>query len=221
MKRAIYAAVCCLTLAGGLCAQDIDQRVATLEERSMYDEVLALCLQEADVTPVAHYFIGDYYFHGRKGVVRDEGKGKAYYLKALKGLRPLAEQGDAVAQYRVARCLEFGKKDLEAARAWYDRAAEGGSAKAMCRCVVLAMKDNPYGEPPAYLERAIELGEPDAMAWRGAMLVEGKETRTEGVALLREAAERGSDIALARLASLHFTGEAGIEQDIEMAIRLL
>ena len=49
------------------------------------------------------FWNGDYYFHGRKGIARDVKKGQEFYLKALDGLLPLAEEGDTLAQYRVAR----------------------------------------------------------------------------------------------------------------------
>ena len=202
-------------------AQDMNPRVAAMEAQGRYAEVLPLFVREADSSPVAQYFVADYTYHGRKGVERDEDKGKAYYRKALGGLLPLAEQGDATAQYRVARCIEFGNADIKAAKAWYARAAEGGNTQAMCRYVILEMNDTPYGEAPAYLKRAMELGDPDAKAWQGAILVGKKETQTEGLALLREAAAAGSPIALTRLASLCYLGEAGVEKNLEMAVKLL
>lgn len=109
MSRIIYAlAGVCFALAESVFAQDAGPRILQLDERGMYAEALAQCLREVKTSPVAQYFAGDYYFHGRKGIERDEVGGRAYYLKALEGLLPLAEAGDATAQYRVARCLEFG-----------------------------------------------------------------------------------------------------------------
>lgn len=70
--------------------------------------------------------------------MRDENKGKAYYRKALEGILPFTEQGDATAQYHVARCIVFGKAGLKEAEAWYIRAAEGGNTQAMCRCAFSA-----------------------------------------------------------------------------------
>ena len=222
MKRSVYLlAGLFLVLAGSLFAQDIDPRVATLEVRGRHPEALALFLRGADTSPVAQYYIGDYYYHGRHGVVRDMDKGKTYYGKALEGLLPLAEQGDATAQYRVARCLEFGEGDMKAAEAWYARAAEGGNTKAMCRSALFELARNPSGEFPASLVRAAELGDPDAKAWQGARLVEREETQKAGVALLIEAVSGGSTIAMARLSALYYLGEGGVEQHLDVALRLM
>lgn len=49
---------------------------------------------------------------------------------------PLAEAGFAPAATLVGRCCMLGrgtKKDLDAARAWYERAAQQGDAEAQCR----------------------------------------------------------------------------------------
>ena len=210
-----------LVLAESLSAQDIDARVTTLDASGRYAEALALCLRDAGTSPVAAYFVADYIYHGRRGVERDEDKGKACYRKALEGLLPLAEQGDATAQHRVARCIEFGKADLKAAEAWYVRAAEGGNTQAMCRRAFFELAPNSSEEFPAFLARAAELGNVDAKAWQGVRLVERKETQAEGVALLREAAQGGSAVALARLAALCYLGEGGVEQNLEMAVKLL
>jgi Predicted peptidase len=220
MRRLINMAGIFLALAGSLSAQDIDPRIEALDARGKYGEALAWCLRQTDPSPATQYFVGDYIYHGRKGVARDVEKGKELYLKALDGLLPLAEEGDAAAQYRAARCLEFGKADMAAANKWYSRAAEGGNAKAMCRNAVLElMSGNLSGEFPEYFKRAAELGEPDAKAWQGAMLIERKETQEQGVALLREAANGGSAVAMARLAALSYLGEGGVEQNVELALR--
>jgi len=63
----------------------------------------------------------------------DKGKEAAWrgdYAAALAELRPLAEQGNADAQYSLAGLYRDGRgvpRDDEQAAAWYLRAAEGGS----------------------------------------------------------------------------------------------
>ena len=63
----------------------------------------------------------------------DKGKEAAWrgdYTTALAELRPLAEQGNADAQYNLANLYRDGRgvpHDDEQAAAWYRRAAEGGS----------------------------------------------------------------------------------------------
>lgn len=63
----------------------------------------------------------------------DKGKEAAWqgdYTAALAELQPLAEQGDAEAQYNLANLYRDGRgvpRDNEKAADWYTRAAEGGS----------------------------------------------------------------------------------------------
>ena len=214
---------CCISL-GAACLlscplwaqQFLDARIVELDTQGKYAEVLELCQKNID-TPVALYFIGDYYYHGRKGIKRDEQKGKDYYLKASGRLLPRAKGGDALAQYRVARCQEFGQEDMYAAAAWYAYAAEGGNVKAMTCVALLEMevtKPFYYGYravhfnvasleagkgKPQYrtgmdlFKRAVELGDPDAKAW---LADPGQE---QGLALINEAAKAGSPVALMKL----------------------
>ena len=205
-----------------LAQQFLESRLAELDRQGKYAEALALCEKNADLS-VAAYFAAEYYYHGRKGVQQDVPKGEAHFLKALDRQLQLAEDGDAAAQYRAARCLEFGKKDMAEAEAWYQRAAKGGNAKAMCNYAVLGRKNDTlsYNETMDYLNRAVELGEPDAKAWLGAMLVEREATRQQGLERLNEAAKEGSSVALARLGGLYYLGEGGVEKDVAKAVKLL
>ena len=63
----------------------------------------------------------------------DKGKEAVWqgdYAAALAELRPLAEEGDAEAQYNLANLYRDGRgvpRDDEKAADWYNRAAEGGS----------------------------------------------------------------------------------------------
>ena len=58
---------------------------------------------------------------------------KGHYRAALEELRPLAERGDAVAQYRLGWMYESGKAvtpDEARAMSWYRKAADQGNAAA-------------------------------------------------------------------------------------------
>jgi len=202
--------------------QNLESRLADLDKQEKYAEALALCRKNID-QPIAAYFAGEYYYHGRKGVKQDTANGEVHYLKALDRQLQLAEEGDVVAQYRAARCLEFGKKDTQEAEAWYLRAAKGGNAKAMCSFAVLARSTQSitHNETIGHFTRAAELGEPDAKAWLGAMLIEYRDKQQEGRELLLEAAEAGSPVAMARLGALYYLGAGGVEKDVEKAVKLL
>ena len=58
---------------------------------------------------------------------------KGDYATALKELRPLAEHGNAEAQYRLGRMYEFGRgvpKDMPQALTWLRKSAAAGNANA-------------------------------------------------------------------------------------------
>jgi len=61
----------------------------------------------------------------------------------------------------------------------------------------------------------------EEMAKKGAERYECPETRKEGLAILRKAANAGSPFALARLSALYYLGEGGVRQDYDKALRLM
>ena len=70
--------------------------------------------------------IGDDYYYGRNGKPQD-------YKEAVRLYRLAADQGNAVAQYNLGICYEFGKgvaKDLDEAIRLYRLAAEQGHENA-------------------------------------------------------------------------------------------
>ena len=226
-RTRITAGVClgiiCLMPCTLPAQQFLENRILELDRQEKYAEALALCEKNVD-TPAALYLIGDYYFHGRKGIGRDERKGAEYYQKACDRLLPRAKAGDALSQYRVARCLEIGKKDMHAAAAWYAYAAEGGNAKAMTRVALLEKGvGTPAKEVMGLFRRAADLGDLDAKAELGLMLTEHQETQLQeqGLERLNEAAKAGSPVALARLGDLYFYGRGGVKKDAGRAARLL
>jgi len=67
------------------------------------------------------------------GQVAADAYKRADYATALREWRPLAEQGDANAQYNLGVMYDFGKgipQDFAAARQWYEKAAAQGHAGA-------------------------------------------------------------------------------------------
>ena len=97
------------------------------------------------------------------------------YDKAIELLSPFAEEGDAEAQFYLAKIYENGygvSKDIEKAIKWYQLASKGGNPKAQNNLVLL------YEE--------------------GIGVLEGyKDT---GLFLLRNAAKKGADRAQYNLA---------------------
>jgi hypothetical protein len=103
-RYVIAFGITCLTSLP-LHAQYRESRIVELDGQRKYADALELCIKNDDL-PFAAFLAGEYYFHGRKGIPQDKKKGQTYYLKALNRLLPRAEGGDALAQYRVARCMQ-------------------------------------------------------------------------------------------------------------------
>ena len=116
------------------------------------------------------------------------------YDKALEILTPFAEEGDAEAQFHLAKIYENGygvSKDIEKAIKWYQLASKGGNPKAQNNLALL------YEE--------------------GIGVLEGyKDT---GLFLLRNVAKKGADRAQYNLGMRYATGD-GVPQDYMEAARL-
>ncbi len=75
------------------------------------------------------------------------------YAAALKEWRPLAEQGNAAAQYNLGQMYIYGRgvpEDYAEAAKWYRKAAEQGHANAQYNLGV--MYDNGQGVPQDYVQ---------------------------------------------------------------------
>jgi len=91
------------------------------------------------------------------------------FATAVKELRPLAERGDAEAQYRVGLMYEFGKgypQDKAQGIAWFRKAAAQNHAGALERMGAFAQSGrggaSDKDAAKAYYERAAALGDQDA-----------------------------------------------------------
>ena len=103
------------------------------------------------------------------------------YATALQEFRPLAEQGDAKAQFNLGFMYDNGKgvpeNDAEAAK-WHRKAAEQGKAKAQTALGVMYRKG-----------RGVQQNDAEAMKW------------------FRKAAEQGDAYAQVNLGFMYGTGE--------------
>jgi len=112
------------------------------------------------------------------------------YATALHEWQPLAEQGQAIAQYQLGLLYANGKgvtKDDAKARQWYEKAAMQGHTEAQVNLGVLLM----YA--------------------RG-----GQQDYKMAVYYLRLAANQGNDLAQRRLGQMYERGE-GVQQDFVKA----
>lgn len=114
------------------------------------------------------------------------------YREALRLFRPLAERGNAEAQYYLGLMYEKGNgvsKDQERMRTWYTRAAEGGHARAQYKLAV------GYAYGLAGLPRSDE----DAVKW------------------LQQSAQSGYKRAQKILARAYAEGRFGLARDPKQA----
>jgi len=114
------------------------------------------------------------------------------YKEAARQFRPLAEDGDAEAQYYLGYMYEKGQgvaKDQAIMRKWYQRAADGGNAKAQYKVAV------GYAFGLAGLPQSDE----DAAKW------------------LRQSAENGYKRAQKTLGRAYAEGRYGLPRDAKQA----
>jgi TPR repeat protein len=102
------------------------------------------------------------------------------YTKAVELLRPLADKGDASAQYRLALMYTEGKgvtRDDKAALTWFQRAAEQGDAAAQYETGVSyatgAGAPRNDGEAAKWFHRAANQGMPYAQLNLGLLYASG------------------------------------------------
>ena len=105
--------------------------VRSREKAGDYTSAFELCKKAPDETFSA-YFIGDYLFHGRKGIVQNQISGRKSYLKAIPGLTVLAKEGNADAQYYLGRCYEYGKNDNISANTTEGSGVQAADATLYC-----------------------------------------------------------------------------------------
>ena len=141
---------------------------------------------------------------------------------AFRLLKPLAEQGDAYAQYNIGLMYRLGKgvpeDDSEAAK-WYRKAAEQGYAdaqKAIGFMYMLGMgvsQDLP--EAVKWFRKAAEQGHADGQNYLGLMYLLGSgvsQDYSEAVKWFRKAAEQGNPEAQISLGLMYDEGK-GVPKD--------
>jgi hypothetical protein len=147
------------------------------------------------------------------------------FATAQQEWRPLAEQGNAVAQYNLGQMYRNGDgvtEDDSQAVYWYKKAAEQGHAKAQYNLGVMYS----YGEGVAeddtqavyWYKKAAEQGDAAAQYNLGNMYDFGKgvtEDDTQAVYWYRKAAEQGVAIGQWSLATMYQYGEGVAEDDTQ------
>lgn len=144
---------------------------------------------------------------------------------------PLAEQGNASAQFKVGMTYEFGgdlgcppHSDFDAV-SWYQKAADQGNADAEEELASLLYagrgRAKDYDESLKWFKRAAEQGRPFSRYMVGLMHYNGEGTPQDFVAAARwigQAAEQGLYNAEADLGDLYEKGH-GVPQDYVQAYK--
>lgn len=130
------------------------------------------------------------------------------YVKALKVWRPLAQAGDADAQFNLAQAYKLGRavpQDMNAALDWYQKAATQGHVQAEDNYGLLLFQQNRRTEALPYLQRSAERGEERAQYLVGLALFNGDLVPRDWVrayALMTRASAAGVDQASTALAQM-------------------
>jgi len=152
----------------------------------------------------------------------DDGKAaydRGDYVKAYKEFKPLAEEGNAEAQYFVGFMYDTGEgvaKDKDEAAKWYRKAAEQGHLEAQLRmltCYLVHEKDIDW------LRKSAEEGDAIAQCLLGTAFAKGQgvpQDHAEAAKWYRMSADQGNDNSQFSLGWMYAYGQ-GVPQDFVLA----
>lgn len=144
--------------------------------------------------------------------------------EAVRIWRPLAEQGDADAQFNLAQAYRLGRgvpQSAATSEQYYERAARQGHPQAAANLGLILFQNNRRREAMPWIERAAEAGDPRAQYVLGTALFNGDTVARNwprAYALMSRAASRGLPPAQTQLAEMerHLT-EADRSRGRELA----
>jgi TPR repeat protein len=133
---------------------------------------------------------------------------KEDYAAAVTIWRPLAEKGDADAQFNLGQAYRLGRGvplSLTAAQSWFERAADSGHVDAQTTLGLLLFQNGNHTGGLRWLKNASDQGEPRAMLVYGTALYNGDGVAQDpilGYAYVSRAAAQGLQAAKDTLAQL-------------------
>jgi hypothetical protein len=143
---------------------------------------------------------------------------RADYGTAVSIWRPLAEKGDADAQFNLGQAYRLGRGvpiNLGMAKSWFERAANSGHLDAETTLGLLLFQNGDQPQGLKWLKQAAEKGEPRALLVYGTALYNGDgvtQNRLLGYAYVNRAAAQGLVPAKETLAQLDELMPAGDRQ---------
>lgn len=155
---------------------------------------------------------------------------RAEYATALKELTPLAEKGNAQAQYRLGKMFNLGQgmpPDKKEAAKWFHMAAQQGLAEAQGALGYLCLVgDGVSQNSDLALEWTLKAAEQgDATAQFNLSVMHGEQfgirkDPAESLKWLRKAADQRHIEAMNTLGSLYEKGKAGVKRNPVLAYML-
>jgi cell division septation protein DedD len=130
------------------------------------------------------------------------------YPLAIGNWRPLADRGDADAQYNIAQAYFLGRgvpQNSNLAEQWYERAARQGHEEAQANYGLLLFQNGRRREAMPWIERAANRGDPRAQYVLGTALFNGDLVGRDlprAYALMSRAAAAGLPPAISQLAAM-------------------
>ena len=119
------------------------------------------------------------------------------YATAVAVWRPLAEKGDADAQFNLGQAYRLGRgvaTNLAAAKTWFERSASQGHVDAETTLGLLLFQNGEQPDGLKWLKKAADQGEPRALLVYGTALVNGDSVTQDpvlGYAFVSRAAAQG------------------------------
>lgn len=135
--------------------------------------------------------------------------------EAVRQWRPLADRGDADAQYNLAQAYKLGRGvplNMTLAEQWYERAARQGHEQAGANLGLILFQNGRRREAMPYIERAANGGDPRAQYVLGTALFNGDvvaQDRARAYAMMSRAAADGLPPAVQQLQAMaqHLSAE--------------
>ena len=130
------------------------------------------------------------------------------YPLAIANWRPLADRGDADAQYNIAQAYFLGRgvpQNSNLAEQWYERAARQGHEEAQANYGLLLFQNGRRREAMPWIEQAANRGDPRAQYVYGTALYNGDLVAADlprAYAMMSRAAAAGLPPAISQLAAM-------------------
>jgi cell division septation protein DedD len=116
---------------------------------------------------------------------------------ALKEWRPLADKGDADAQFNLGQAYKLGRgvrADLKIAQSWYEKAAQQGHGQAQANLGLILFQNGERERAMPWIRRAADAGDPRAQYVLGTSMFNGDfipKDWPRAYALMQRAAAQG------------------------------